>query len=137
MNILFLCVANSARSQIAEALARRLAPPNVWVMSAGSAPTEVRPETAAVLAEVDIDITGQTAKSVDRIESNWPDLIITLCADEVCPAALSNARRIDWPIEDPAVSSDLPLEQRLLRFRDARTQIGERLKALFEDLVSA
>ena len=65
--ILFLCVANSARSQMAEGIARSLAPPDVKIMSAGSRPASVRPEAAAVLQEIGIDISSHRSKSVAEI----------------------------------------------------------------------
>jgi len=100
--LLFLCVANSARSQMAEGLARRLFGPLVQVQSAGSTPTEVRPLAVEALREVDIDISMQRSKSVDEIDRSSVDVVITLCAEDVCPVWLGHARRLQWPIPDPA-----------------------------------
>ena len=83
--ILFLCVANSARSQMAEGIARSLAPAYVGIESAGSRPTNVRPEAIAVLGEIGIDISGHRAKAVSEILSDGIDTVITLCAEEECP----------------------------------------------------
>ena len=82
--ILFLCVANSARSQMAEGLARALLP-DVDVLSAGSQPTMVNPYAIEALAELGIDISTHRSKSVDEIAPANLDFVITLCAEEVCP----------------------------------------------------
>ena len=84
-HILFLCVANSARSQLAEALARRLAPKGLKISSAGSAPGSLRPEVAAVLGEIGVDCCGQYAKGLAAIDLTTVAAVITLCAEEVCP----------------------------------------------------
>lgn len=134
MKILFMCVANSARSQIAEGMARSLAPPGTRVFSAGSNPTALRPEAIAVMKEVGIDISGQHSKSTDDIESGDIDVVVTLCAEEVCPAYLGRALRFHWPIEDPAGHEDEPFAERLARFRVAREAIRERIEQLFIEL---
>ena len=87
-HVLFLCVANSARSQMAEGIARALAPPSVKISSAGSRPSRVNPLAVKVLAEIGVDISGQTSKSVDDVPAADVDAVVTLCADEVCPVFL-------------------------------------------------
>lgn len=128
--LLFLCVANSARSQMAEGLARSLFP-GFSIQSAGSRPSRVNPYALEVLAEAGIDASGQVSKSVQAIDPNSVDLVITLCAEEVCPLFLGQAERLHWPIEDPA-SDDPALtpEQMRLRFRAARDEIRRRLERL-------
>lgn len=133
-HVLFLCVANSARSQMAEALARRLAPPGVRIGSAGSMPSDVNPFALRVLEEVGVDATDQRSKGVDEIrQAGGPevDAVITLCAEEVCPAWLGVARRLHWPLPDPAsaVGSEAAV---LATFREARDVLGRRLMALFQ-----
>ena len=81
--ILFLCVANSARSQMAEGIARSLAGDRLPVQSAGSAPSRLHPLAVRALAEVGIDISGQRSKSVDEIDSAAVDTVVTLCADRL------------------------------------------------------
>lgn len=131
MTILFLCVKNSARSQLAEALARAAFGDRVVVESAGSEPSEVHPLTLEVLAEVGIDARAQRSKSVDEIDRSRVDTVITLCAEEVCPAFLGAARRLHWPIEDPASDDpNLSREELLARFRAARDEIGRRLEGV-------
>jgi len=93
-SILFLCVANSARSQMAEGLARNLFGDEMRIQSAGSRPSRVNPFAIRVMAEVGIDISGHTSKSVDTISPDDVDLVITLCAEEVCPVFLGRAHRL-------------------------------------------
>lgn len=128
--LLFLCVANSARSQLALGLARALFP-GLSVQSAGSAPTQVNPHAIAALAELGVSLGGERSKSVDTIDPASVDLVITLCAEEVCPAFLGRAERLHWPIPDPA-STDPSLTPDALRarFRAARDTIAARLRAL-------
>ncbi len=131
MNILFLCVANSARSQMAEGLARTLLGNHTTVMSAGSAPSRVNPYAIEVMAEIGIDISGQRSKSVDDVDPGGIDLVVTLCAEEVCPVLPGRVRRLHWPIADPASTdpSVTPDDFRT-RFRTARDQIKARLEVL-------
>lgn len=128
--ILFLCVANSARSQMAEGLARRLFP-GASVQSAGSRPSRVNPHAVEALAEWGIDASGHRSKSVQDIDPATVDLVVTLCAEEVCPAFLGRAERLHWPIPDPA-SDDPALtpEDLRQRFRAGRDGIQRRLEAL-------
>lgn len=130
-NILFLCVANSARSQMAEGLARDLFGRKVRVFSAGSAPALVNPYAIAVMAELEIDLNAHTSKSVDSLDLTDMDLIITLCADEVCPVAPGRIKRLHWPLPDPASDDTQIGEQEMLdRFRKARDEIKQRLQNL-------
>ena len=129
--ILFLCVANSARSQMAEGLARALLGDRVEVLSAGSQPTKVNPYAIEAMREVGIDISGHRSKSVDEIDTARLDLVVTLCADEVCPVLPGGTRRLHWPIPDPA-STDPALspEEWRQRFRSARDPIRARMDIL-------
>ncbi len=130
-SVLFLCVANSARSQMAEALARRRFGGAVRVWSAGSAPSRVNPYAIAALAELGIDATGHTSKHVDTIEPAAVDLVVTLCAEESCPVFLGDALRLDWAMPDPdRKHEDLSEAQRLAHFRTARDAIVARIDAL-------
>ncbi|MRG91015.1 arsenate reductase ArsC [Polyangium spumosum] len=130
-SILFLCVANSARSQMAEGLARKLFGDHVRVQSAGSRPSRVNPFAIEVTRELGIDLTTHASKSVDTIEPVSVDLVITLCAEEVCPVFLGKVPRLHWPIPDPASDDPtLSREQMIERFRAARGQIQARLEEL-------
>lgn len=118
--LLFLCVANSARSQIAEGLARAMVGDVVSVQSAGSTPSQVNPLAIAVMREVGIDLSTHVSKSVASIDPATVHTVITLCADEVCPVFLGKARRLHWPLPDP-VSGEIET------FRAARDEIRRRL----------
>ncbi len=130
-SILFLCVANSARSQIAEGLARKMFGDRLVVQSAGSEPATVNPYAIEVMREVAVELTSHHSKSVQSIDPATVGLVITLCAEEVCPVFLGTVQRLHWPIADPA-SKDLTLtrDDLLARFRLARTQIQGRLEVL-------
>jgi arsenate reductase len=128
--ILFLCVANSARSQMAEGLARNLFGDRAQVLSAGSQPSIVNPHAIAAMAELGIDISGHRSKSVDEIDIGDIDLVVTLCADEVCPVLPGRVQRLHWPIPDPATKQSLSQEEMQARFRTARDEIDRRLEAL-------
>ena len=129
--ILFLCVANSARSQMAEGLARDLFGAEAEVVSAGSAPTRLNPLAVTAMAELGIDISEHRSKAIGEIETRGFDWIITLCADEVCPVLPSQARRLHWPIPDPAaVDAISEPEKALAAFRSTRDQILQRLTVL-------
>ncbi|UQA55848.1 arsenate reductase ArsC [Polyangium aurulentum] len=130
-SILFLCVANSARSQMAEGLARKLWGDRVRIQSAGSSPSRVNPFAIEVTREVGVDLTTHASKSVDTIDPASVDMVITLCAEEVCPVFLGKVPRLHWPIPDPASDDpSLSRAQMLERFRAARGQIQARLEAL-------
>jgi len=106
MNILFLCVGNSARSQIAEGLAREILGKNNVIESAGSIPTgKINPNAVWTMNEIGIDISSQHSKSIEDLEKSFMDnldFVITLCAEEVCPILNNNAKKIHWMNEDPA-----------------------------------
>jgi len=132
-SILFLCVANSARSQMGEGLGRQMFP-DLRIQSAGSRPSYVNPYAIEVLAEVGIDATIHTSKSVQDIDPASVDLVITLCAEEVCPVFLGKAERLHWPIPDPASDDpSLSPEQMRERFRVGRDEIRRRLEVLKND----
>jgi arsenate reductase len=129
--ILFLCVANSARSQMAEGLARALLGERVEVQSAGSHPSKVNPYAIEAMAELGIDISSHRSKSVAEIDPTGLDAVITLCAEEVCPVLPGTVRRLHWPIPDPASSDPaISAAQMRERFRAARDQIRERIAHL-------
>ncbi len=129
-HILFMCVANSARSQMAEGLARAMAPADVKISSAGSTPTSVRPEAIAALSHMGIDISTHFSKTVDDIDAESVTTVITLCAQEVCPTFLGAAEQIHWGLPDPAAVGGSP-EDRLRAFCEVRDEIERRLKVYF------
>jgi protein-tyrosine-phosphatase/catechol 2,3-dioxygenase-like lactoylglutathione lyase family enzyme len=130
-SILFLCVRNSARSQLAEGLARKLFGDRVRVASAGSSPSRVNPYAIEVAAEVGVDLQTHRSRSVETIDPSTVDTVITLCAEEACPVFLGKVRRLAWPVPDPASDDPcLTRDQLLDRFRNARDQIAARLHVL-------
>jgi arsenate reductase (thioredoxin) len=128
-SLLFLCVANSARSQMAEGLARMIFGDRAHVQSAGSEPSQVNPYAIEVMRELGVDLTTHSSKSVQTIDPATVDTVITLCAEEVCPVFLGKARRLHWPIPDPASKdASLPRDVMLERFRTARDTIKSKLE---------
>jgi arsenate reductase len=136
MKILFMCVANSARSQIAEGLARHLFGERAEIQSAGSQPTQVNPFAILALKEVGIDISKNYSKSVDELDPTFllaMDYVITLCAEEVCPLLVSKAKKLHWPLPDPAGKGGSEGEQ-LDRFRATRNEVMRRLEAFGQSM---
>lgn len=130
-SILFLCVANSARSQMAEALARARYGARAMVQSAGSQPSRVNPYAIEVMAERGLDLSAHSSKPVAGIDPQTIDVVVTLCAEEVCPLFLGAARRLHWPIEDPANTDPaLTPDDMRARFRRAADEIEGRLVEL-------
>lgn len=128
-SILFMCVANSARSQMAEGLARHIFGDRIPVLSAGSEPSHVNPYAIEVMRELDIDLAGHHSKSVQTIDPSQVDTVITLCAEEVCPVFLGKAQRLHWPIPDPASKDpSIARDEMLRRFRTARDTIRGKLE---------
>ncbi len=129
-HLLFLCVANSARSQLAEGIARSLAPAGVKISSAGSRPSQVNPLAVKALAELGIDASGHRSKSVNDLPPDDVDTVITLCAEEVCPVWFGKATRLHWGLPDPAHAGADEAE-RLQAFREVRDELRRRLSVLF------
>lgn len=136
-HLLFLCVANSARSQMAEGLARSMFGLRAVIASAGSKPSRVNPFAIEVMKEVGIELDAHRSKSVDEIDPANVDVVITLCAEEVCPVFLGEVKRLHWPIPDPA-SDDPTLgrDEMLARFRTARDTIRAKLVAAEPELTT-
>ena len=137
MNVLFMCVANSARSQLAEGLASKVFP-NATIMSAGSHPSSLNPHAVTVMQEWAIDISRHTSKSIEDLPRDFLqdlDFVITLCAEEVCPVILSEkATKLHWPFPDPASKNQITNEIALTRFRAARDAISEKLQLWAKEL---
>jgi len=125
-----MCVANSARSQIAEGLARKMFSDDE-VESAGSHPGKLNPYAVKVMNEIGIDISKHYSKSIDDLAPEFfaaTDYIITLCAEEVCPVVSSpRARKLHWPFPDLATKEVIAEEESLRRFREARDAIQDRM----------
>lgn len=118
---------------MAEGLLRHLANDRFEVVSAGVAPTQVRPEAIAAMRDIDIDISHHRSKSVDEFAGQEFDYVITVCdnAKEQCPVFPGNTQRIHWSFDDPAdAQGDEPAK--LAVFRWVRDEILGRL-CLFVD----
>lgn len=128
--VLFLCIHNSSRSQIAEGFARSMAPPDAEIWSAGTQPRGVNPVAVQTMDEAGIDIRGQSSKRLDDIPWQQADTVVTLCgeAEEVCPAVSGEVRRVHWPLPDPAAA---PEDRKLEAFREARDEIRWRVASLW------
>jgi arsenate reductase len=119
---------------MAEGLARSMLGDRAVVASAGSKPSRVNPYAIEVMREVGIDLTTHRSKSVDDVDPADVDLVITLCAEEVCPVFLGKAERVHWPIPDPASDDPgLGRDELLARFRTARDTLREKLCVLFDE----
>jgi arsenate reductase len=127
--VLFLCVANSARSQIAEGLLRSIAPDRYEVYSAGLVASRVRPEAIQVMREIGIDIRGHESKSVERYAGQHFDLVVTTCdeAREACPLFPNAKRQIHWSIPDPTAA---PPDRRVDAFRSIRDELRTKMAEL-------
>ena len=134
MNILFLCVGNSARSQIAEGLAKSMMNANHSIQSAGSQPSgSVHPCAIKTMNEIGIDISNHESKSINDIDQEFiesVDYVITLCAEEVCPTLHNRAKKIHWANEDPD-NDNYSNEQLQKEFRRTRENIFKLLKKFF------
>ena len=135
--VVFLCVANSARSQMAEGLARARAPRGWRVFSAGSNPARLSTTAVAAMREIGIDISSQRSKGMQDVPLEEADLIVTLCAEEVCPVVpCGRAKRLHWPLPDPAAVTGDPAA-RLERFRTVREELARRIERLWTDTGTA
>ena len=132
-HILFLCVANSARSQMAEGIARSLAPQGVTrLFRRFRAVLRPPPGHAGRCEEIGIDISGHHSKGLEAIDASTVDAVITLCAEEVCPVFLGKAVRLHWGLPDPAGETGGE-DRKLAAFRRVRDELRRRLELLFND----
>ena len=131
MNILFMCVGNSARSQIAEGLAKAMLGSEHQIESAGSIPSgKVHSGAIKCMNSIGIDISDQTSKSTDDLDTEFIenlDYVITLCAEEVCPALPSQATALHWQHPDP-VNPAFDKNQEAEAFENTRESIFKLLK---------
>ncbi len=128
--VLFLCVHNAGRSQIAAALLARYGDGRVVVLSAGSDPDEtLNPAVVAAMSEVGIDITTERPKKLTDEAAQLADVIVTMGCGDACPV-YPGKRYVDWEVPDPAGK---PVEE----VRPIRDDIGARVSALLAELVPA
>ena len=133
MNILFLCVGNSARSQIAEGLAKEMFSEKFNIESAGSEPVGyIHDGAIQTMSEIGIDISNQYSKSIESLNQEFLqnlDFVITLCAEEVCPSLNNKTKKVHWPNPDPALEN-ISSKQRDKLFRNTRENIFNLLKKI-------
>lgn len=126
-NVLFVCVENANRSQMAEAFARRLGGDTVQAWSAGSRPSgQINPRAQRFMAELGYDLSTQRSKSLDELAGLEFDAVITMGCGDACPW-LPARRREDWALRDPRDLDDDG-------YRAVRDDIGARVQALLDSL---
>jgi arsenate reductase (thioredoxin) len=128
-SVLFLCVHNAGRSQMAAGWLRHLAGDRVLVWSGGSAPaSEINPAAVAAMAEIGIDITAEFPKPWTDEVVRAADVVITMGCGDACPL-YPGKRYEDWELADPA-------GQDVAAVRPIRDEIGERVRTLLASLIS-
>jgi arsenate reductase len=130
MRIVFICIENSNRSQMAEAFGRMYAPAGVEVYSAGSKPSgKVNPKAIEAMKELGYDVSDHRSKSLDDIPQDVFDVAVTMGCGDTCPN-LRAKKRIDWQIPDPKLlSAD--------DYREVRNLLGRMVKSLLSELAAS
>ena len=133
LRVLFLCTGNSARSQMAEGLLRKIAGDRFEVFSAGIRPAGLNPNAVTAMAEIGIDISRYRSKSVDEFAGQQFDYVITVCdnAKESCPIFPGAGKRIHHSFEDPAAA---PTHQQFPVFRKVRDGISVWLRDFVQEM---
>jgi arsenate reductase len=128
--VVFLCVHNAGLSQIAEAIARTMAPADTQIWSAGVEPAPIHPLAVRVMKEMGIDLSGQHSKHVDEVPWREADTIVAVCAQSVniFPDVEPAVRRVHWPLPDPKGETEA---ERLASFRAMRDEIRWRVSSLW------
>ncbi|ABK53566.1 protein tyrosine phosphatase [Acidothermus cellulolyticus 11B] len=130
MNVLFVCIQNAGRSQMAAALFGRLAGEAHHARSAGSRPAErVHPEVVEVMREIGVDLSGRVPRALDHEDAEWADVVVTMGCGDACPF-LPGKRYIDWDLDDP---HGRPLD----RVREIRDEVDRRVRELIAQLDAA
>ncbi len=136
-NILILCTRNSARSQMAEGILRKLVDDRFHIFSAGLEPDCIHPMVEPVMNEIGIDISAQRSKSVQEYLGKLiAHYVIVVCehAERNCPKLYPGfGKRLYWPFDDPAAATGT-YQERLAKFREVRDQIAARLRVWLSDL---
>lgn len=128
--VLFLCVHNAGRSQMAAAFAEAWGEGRVRVLSAGSEPAEsLNPAVVAAMAERGVDLAGRTPTRVTDEMARASDVVVTMGCGDACPF-VPGVRYLDWPVADPA---GRPIEE----VRAIRDEIAARVEDLLEELARA
>jgi len=126
--VLFLCTGNSARSQMAEALAAEMSTGAVTAASAGSHPKPLHPNAVRVMRGRGIDLAGRRSKHLDELTGRRFDYVITLCdrVREICPEFAGSPRAIHWSVPDPAREPG-PDDETLPAFESTAAELETRI----------
>lgn len=139
VKVLFLCTGNSCRSQMAEAWARKLKKDTVEAWSAGVDPKKIDPRAVKVMAEVGIDIAGQSSKNVSSLMDVPFDYVITLCghASETCPIFPGPTKKVHRGFEDPPLlaRNTETEEEAMAHYRRIRDEIKDFVQGLPDNIV--
>lgn len=136
--ILFVCIHNSARSQMAEAFVNFLAPHHFAAQSAGLKPGVLNPLVVEVMKEIGIDISGNQTKDVQHMLARGEhfDFVITVCDEssaEQCPSFPGGAKKIHWNFTDPSAFSG-SREEKLQKTREVRDQIRRKIEGWIKEV---
>src|SRR5688572_30019511 len=127
MNVLFVCVENAGRSQMAQAFLERAAPGLHEARSAGTAPAaRVHPEVADAMAEAGLDVSNRRPRGLERADAEWADVVVTMGCGDACPV-VPGVRYVDWELEDPG-------GREAGEVRAIRDEIARRVHALVLEL---
>jgi arsenate reductase len=131
--VLFLCTANSSRSQMAEGIINHFFGNKITAFSAGTEATYVNPYAIEVMKEISIDISGNQSKNLSVFDGQSFDYVITLCgsANETCPLYIGGVKKIHIGFDDPA-KAEGGKEEILHEFRRVRDEIKEKLTAFLQ-----
>jgi arsenate reductase (thioredoxin) len=125
--VLFVCVQNAGRSQMAEALFGLAADGRHEARSAGSAPAQhVHPEVIEAMRELGVDLSGRVPHALDRADAEWADVVVTMGCGDACPY-IPGKRYVEWELTDPAGRS-------VDEVREIREEIRSRVDALAREL---
>jgi len=127
--VLFVCVHNSARSQMAEGMLRAWAGDRFEVASGGTEASHVRPEAISAMAELGIDISGHDSKTIERYMGQPWDWLIPVCEEacDACPYVPGAKAVLRWSFDDPAAATGTP-EERLAVFRRVRDELATEVR---------
>jgi arsenate reductase len=127
MNVLFVCVQNAGRSQMAEALFERAVDGRHAARSAGSTPAErVHPEVVEAMREVGVGLADRVPRALERSDAEWADVVVTMGCGDACPF-IPGKRYLDWELEDPFGKS-------VAATREIRDEIARRVDELVASL---
>jgi arsenate reductase len=132
--VLFLCTGNSCRSQVADGIVNHDFAGRLEAHSAGTEPHGLNPKAVRVMAEVGIDISGNSSEHLSKYEGQPFDYVITLCGDanEKCPLFFGGVKRLHMGFEDPA-SAQGTEEEVMNAFRRVRDEIRRQVREFFEN----